>query len=264
AVFAFTATAGLAVATRRRVLAVFVLLVGAGWPATLLGGGGQLLRGSLILAGALVLLAERAPRPAFAAALAVVLAAAAASTSAALARDELLSWQRWDLRSPAQRAVDVTFAWKAIYTGIDFPKRATTVFTATGPAHPHYWRAATLDHFGDDRWLEQSLPRVPPTSRVDFARSRSGRLRQRITIAALSDPHLVGAAEPVAFDTGETTPVEYAADGEAMVAGALRRGERYTAWSDAPSPDPAALARSPARYPAAILTYLDFQDGRPF
>src|SRR5207253_2505588 len=72
------------------------------------------------------------------------------------------------------------------------------------------------------------------------------------------------AAEPVAFDTSEAAPVEYAADGQAVVAGALRRGERYTAWSDLPNPDPAALARSPARYPASILTYLAFQDGRRF
>src|SRR5437870_6226911 len=48
AVFAFTAAAGLALATRRRFAAVLALLVGAGWPATLVGGGGQLLRGPLI------------------------------------------------------------------------------------------------------------------------------------------------------------------------------------------------------------------------
>jgi len=243
-----------------------VLLVGAGWPATLVGGGGQLLRGSLILAGALVLLAERALRPALAAAALVVLAAAGASTSPALAKDELLNWQRWDLRSSADRGVDVSFAWNSIYTGIDFPKRPTTVFTATGPGRPHYWRAATLDVFTGDRWLERILPWLPARNRIDFAPAERDRVRQRISVAALADAHLVAASEPVAFDTTGAAPIQYASDGKAMVVGTLRRGETYTAWSYAADPEPAALARLPARYPAAVVNqgYLDFDNGRRF
>jgi transglutaminase-like putative cysteine protease len=266
AVFGFTAAVGLAAATRRRFAAVLALLVGAGWPATLLGGSGQLVRGSLILAGALVLLAERAPRPALAAAALVVLAAAGASTAPALAKDELLNWQGWDIHSAASRPVDISFAWNSIYTGIDFPKRATTVFTATGPGGPHYWRAATLDVFGGDRWLERILPWVPARNRIDFARAQSDRLRQRISIAALADAHLVAASEPIAFDTTDAAPIQYAGDGQAMVAGTLRRGQTYTAWSYAANPEPAALARVPARYPAAVVNqgYLDFENGLRF
>jgi transglutaminase-like putative cysteine protease len=275
AVFGFTAAIGLALALRRRFIAVVVLLVGAGWPATLVGGGSQLLRGSLILVGVLMLLAERAPRPALAAAAAVVLAATAASTSPALARDELLNWQRWDIHSASRRSVDVTFAWNAVYSGIDFPKRATMVFTATGPSQSHYWRATTLDIFADDRWFERLLPWVPARTRIDFSKAdlmptaglqRQARLEQRITIAGLADAHLVGAGEPIGFDTSGAASIQYAGDGKAMVVGALRRGEKYTAWSYAANPDPAALSRSSTRYPPAVVNqgYLDFENGVRF
>src|SRR5712691_806209 len=60
AVFGFCAATGLAIAAGRRVPAVLILLVGAGWPATLLPGHAQIVLGALILAGALVVLAERA------------------------------------------------------------------------------------------------------------------------------------------------------------------------------------------------------------
>src|SRR5207302_961984 len=57
AVFGFCVTLALAVAARRAVAAVLVLVVGAGWPATLLTGENELLRGAVVLGAALVLLA---------------------------------------------------------------------------------------------------------------------------------------------------------------------------------------------------------------
>jgi transglutaminase-like putative cysteine protease len=274
AVYGFAAAAGLALAYRRRPAAALVLIVGAGWPATLLVGNGHLLHGALILAGVLVVLVERAPRPALAAAATVTLAAAAVSTSPALARNELLAWQSWDLHS-SPRTVDVSFAWDASYSGIEFPRRATTVFTATGPAQSRYWRATTLDIFTSDRWLERLLPLRPGTSRVDFSRDelvpardrvRGTWISQRVTIKALADAHLVGGGEPIAFDTSGAAPIQYAAGGEAMVAGTLHRGQRYTVWSVPADPSPAALARSRADYPATLVEqgYLDFQGGSRF
>src|SRR5207247_1170321 len=50
AIFAFALAVALAVAARRAALAVVAFLVGAGWPATLLGGGNELGRGVVILA----------------------------------------------------------------------------------------------------------------------------------------------------------------------------------------------------------------------
>ncbi len=275
AVFGFAAAAGLALAGRRRLVAVLVLLVGAGWPATLAGGGGQLLLGGLILAGALVLLTERAPREALAAAALVVVAGTAAASSPALAKEQLLGWQHWDIRRPSTAGVSVAFAWNADYTGTRFPKRATKVFTVAAPPDSRYWRATTLDIFSGDRWLEGALPWIPGRSRVDFAadelapagaRDQRAWVRQEVTIAALGDSHLLAASEPVAFDAGRNVQIQYAGGGNALVAGRLPRGSRYTAWSYAADPAPDALARSPARYPAAVFSqgYLDFQGGVRF
>jgi transglutaminase-like putative cysteine protease len=274
AVYGFAAAAGIALAYRRPGLAALALLVGAGWPATLLSGPGEAFRGALILAGVLAVLLERAPRAAIATGAAIVLASVAASTSPALARNELLAWQNWDLRS-LPRTVDVAFAWNASYTGIHFPTRATTVFTATGPPASRYWRAATLDVFDADRWSERLLPLVRRTSRVDFsrealeppqARNRSTWIPQKVTVAALADAHLVGAGEPVAFDTSGAAPIEYAGGGRAMVAGTMRHGDRYTVWSLPADPAPVALARSRPAYPESLLAagYLDFQGGARF
>ncbi len=55
--FGFTAGLALAASSRRPVVAVALLVVGAGWPATLLTDGRDLLRGAVILATALFLLA---------------------------------------------------------------------------------------------------------------------------------------------------------------------------------------------------------------
>ena len=275
AVFGFAAAAGLALAGRRRLVAVLVLLVGAGWPATLAGGSGQLLLGGLILAGALLLLTERAPREALTAAALVVVAGTAAASSPALAKQQLLGWQHWDIRRPSTAGVSVAFAWNADYTGTRFPKRATKVFTVAAPPDSRYWRATTLDIFSGDRWLEGPLPWIPGRSRVDFAaddlapagaRDQRAWVRQEVTIAALGDSHLLAASEPVAFDAGRNVQIQYAGSGNALVAGRLSRGSRYTAWSYAADPAPDALARSPARYPAAVVSqgYLDFQGGVRF
>src|SRR5207302_1113557 len=57
AVFGFVLAVALSISARRAVPAVIFLLVGAGWPATLLAGGNEIGRGVVILAAALVLLA---------------------------------------------------------------------------------------------------------------------------------------------------------------------------------------------------------------
>ena len=92
---------GLAIAARRAFAAVLVVVVAAGWPATLLGGG-ELWRGAYILAATLIVLAGLSERNAIvagralAAGACVVVCALAASTSPAVAKPEFLKWQRWD------------------------------------------------------------------------------------------------------------------------------------------------------------------------
>src|SRR5206468_1366226 len=79
AVFGFTVALALAVASRRPLAAVLVVLVGAGWPATLAGPAGGLSRGVAILLAVLVVLggltARRAPLVAVPVAAALALAA---------------------------------------------------------------------------------------------------------------------------------------------------------------------------------------------
>src|SRR5207237_9032089 len=57
AVFGFVPALSFAVAARAPVVAAVVLLVGAGWPATLRGAAGALVVGVVILVAALVVLA---------------------------------------------------------------------------------------------------------------------------------------------------------------------------------------------------------------
>ena len=96
AVFGFALAVALAVAARRPVLALLLLLAGAGWPATLRGPSGALVVGGLILLGALSVLAgltsRNVPRVVIPAAIGLALAALVASTSSAVAKDGLVSW----------------------------------------------------------------------------------------------------------------------------------------------------------------------------
>ncbi|HWN20765.1 MAG TPA: hypothetical protein VNP93_02230, partial [Gaiellaceae bacterium] len=147
AIFGFCFALGLAAASRRPVPTVLVLLAGAGWPATLLPSQG-IAFGVLILVAALwILAALRAERPtlALAAGVLVVLVAAGASTSAAIAREGVVAWQRWDPYGGPDAPVSVSYVWDANYSGIDFPKQKTTVLRISGTNRSLYWRATTLN-----------------------------------------------------------------------------------------------------------------------
>src|SRR5581483_9004281 len=99
AVFGFAVAVALAIAARRAVLAAVLLLVAAGWPATLRGPSGAFLVGSSLLVAVLVVLAglttRHVPRAVVPAAAALVLLGVGASTSAAVAKGGIVSWQHW-------------------------------------------------------------------------------------------------------------------------------------------------------------------------
>jgi len=257
AVFAFTLLVAVAVAARRPVFAVAALLVGAGWPSTLLSGGHELGRGAVILLGALALLAglsERAGRFAVPAVGTVLLAALALSTSPAVAKSAFLDWQHWNPYQRSVKPVSVAYIWDARYTGINFPRRVTRVLTIRAPETiGTYWRATVLDRFVDDRWVEriwretalESNQLDPPGARVS-----ANFVQQDITVDALADNHLVAASLPVAYNISEPSfrvgqNVGFAADG-------LQHGQRYIAWSYAPQPTPQQLVGSAGVYPAAL------------
>lgn len=278
-VFAFCLALALCVAARRPLVAVLVLLAGAGWPATLLTGDRELQRGTLILGGALVLLAGLARRPvprlALPAAAVLMLAAATVSTSSAVAKGGVVDWQHWDPYTRPQAPVSVSYVWDAQYEGIRFPAKRTTVFTVKAPRTSLYWRATTLDLFAGDRWVEHGGFRDAMSGRrwVEQQGERADReplhparlVKQEVTIEALEDTHLVGGSVPVRFDAGDA-PIVQPRPGVALLPSGVTRGLRYSVWSNAPQPTPAELLRAPARYPAALTRSggeLDVAPGSP-
>ncbi len=259
AIFGFVVALSFAVAARRPLAASLVLLLGAGWPATLRGSAGALVVGVLILLGVFVVLAglttRRVPRAVLPAALVLVLAAVIASASAAVAKGGLVSWQRWDPYTAPQAAVGVAFVWDAQYNGIHFPRKRTIVLEVKAPRRSLYWRAAVLDEYSGDRW-EETLP-----LRADALVPSTGKqlLRQDVRILALADTHLVGASVPLRYDAGDAPLVSHV-PGIASLPSGLTRGFRYTAWSYAPRPTAAQLAASKPNYPVQLVepgTFLD-------
>jgi transglutaminase-like putative cysteine protease len=255
AIFGFTLAVALAVAARRPLLAVACLLVGAGWPVTLLAGGDEISRGVVILAVALALLAgltERPSRLAFVASGAVIVGALALSSSPAVAKTAFLNWEQWDFYTRPQDPVSVRYVWDARYDGVRFPKKQTTVLTIRAPHRSNYWRATVLDRFDGTRWLERVWRETERENRELSAAGAGDReqwLQQEVTVGALRDNHLIGATIPVAHNVGEAT---YVGQGVVVVPEGLQRDQSYTIWSYAPRPTPVELARVRPSYPRAL------------
>ncbi|HEX4930181.1 MAG TPA: transglutaminase domain-containing protein, partial [Gaiellaceae bacterium] len=267
AIFGFCLLLGQFVAARRPLPAVLTVIAGAGWPATLYPVESVAL-GAVILAAVLWVLAGlrmSRPVPALVAGAVLVVAAAGVSTSAAVAKEGVLAWERWDPNGAA-RQVSVDYVWDANYGGIEFPKRKTTVLRIVGPERGLYWRATTLDRFTADRWIEDPTPLDTgladgplPSDPLLPARSLNRRtwVKQQVEVVALRDAHVVAATQPVALLAPQLGGVFRFADGIARVYGGLKRGQRYTAYSYAPRPEPAQLARVGAAYPPALDRFLE-------
>jgi len=256
AVFGFVLALSFAVAARRPIAAAVVLLLGAGWPATLHGSGGSLPIGAAILLGTLAILAglttRHVPRAVLPAALVLTVAGLAASTSTAVAKGGLVSWQGWDFYTAPQAPVSVAFVWNGQYSGITFPRKRTTVLEVHAPPRSLYWRAALLDLFAGDRWLETPSPLRGDALLPAAAQDRSKLLRQDVRVLALSDTRLVGASVPVSFSAGDAPLVSPVA-GIASLPSGLTRGFRYTVLSYAQRPTAAELARSRPIYPVELV-----------
>jgi len=271
ALFGFCFALGLAAASRRPLPTVLVLLAGAGWPATLLPAPG-IVFGALILTAALWVLAGlRVERPtlALAAGALVVLAAAGASTSAAVAKDGVLGWQRWDPYGAPDAPVSVAYVWDANYGGIDFPEEKTTVLRITGTDRKLYWRATSLNRFTDDRWIEQldvdivefatgplpDDPLLPPR-----ARRPAALVTQDVEVVGLRDEHVVAASTPVGIEGESLGIVKKLSSGVVeLIDRSLQRGERYTVSSYAPRPRSAELALLEPEYPSELEPYFELE-----
>ena len=280
AVFGFCLWLGLAIAARRPLLAAAAVAVGAAWPATLVSGGNELLRGAAIFTAALLVLAGSARRPprvnreAALAGAVLVAAAVAASTSPAIAKGAFLGWKGWDAYDAPDDPVSVEYVWDANYRGISYPEKKTTVLRVRAPARRLYWRATTLDVFGGHRWFERKRILSPPEAGdidagrdpllPDAASDETRWVSVEVRVEALRGRHLVAPPTPVRFVTGTVPAVQVGESGIAVVNGGLRREHRYGVVSYAPEPKPAELARVRPTYPQAVVgagKFLDIGSG---
>ncbi|HET7857104.1 MAG TPA: transglutaminase domain-containing protein [Gaiellaceae bacterium] len=275
AVFVFSLAAALAIAARRPALAILAMLAGAAWPATIYPAGDDLVRGIVLLAASLVLLAALRAGPSRPAAQAlaggiVLVLALGLTSSAGAGKRQFVNWENWDFYNRPDNPVTVSYVWRGNYDGVKFPNKRTRVLHVRASSRATYWRATTLDSFSVDRW-DEDLTLAFPDERgsLDDLSSEPRMLMPRqardvdawdradVTIDALSDNHLVGASVPVAYDPGKLSGVQYATNGAGVVSGLLSRGDQYTTWGYAPRPKPAQLARSRPDYPVEIA-----EDGR--
>jgi transglutaminase-like putative cysteine protease len=267
ALFAFTLAFALAVAARRPGLAAIALVVGVGWPGTLLPGH-ELLRGCLLLVAVLATAVVLRPGPvrgvgaALAAGTLVLLAALAATSSPAFAKRAFLDWQHWDPYTKPAKPVDVSFVWNSSYDGLTFHGKPTTVLRVKAGPETHYWRVSVLNTVENGTWFEEVSPAFgdPPVPLAQPGLVPPRELRrddweeQHVTIEALRDHRLPGGSVPVRFEPGGSLGnVSYDATGVAIAEHALSRGDTYDVWSYAPRPTPAQLAASKPVYSGPIV-----------
>jgi len=274
AVFAFTLAVALAAAACRPGLVAIALVVGVGWPGTLLPGH-DLLRGGLLLIALLAstTVLRRGPVRGLGAALAagavVVVAALGASSSPALAKQAFLDWQRWDLYTKPAKPVDVSYVWDSSYRRLVFHGKPTTVLRVKAGSQPHYWRVSVLNTVEGGRWLEElsledrSLTGeeglVPPREK-----EKSRWEREDVTVEALRDHRLPGGSVPVHYQPSASVgPVLYDPTGVAYASTPLSRGKTYEVWSYAPSPTPAQLADSKPVYSGPIIERRKYREVQP-
>jgi protein-glutamine gamma-glutamyltransferase len=250
--FLFSLGVVLLVAARKPVASALALLVGAGWPATLLGPSHGVAMGAAILAAALVVFAglgsRRVPVLALPAA-AVVATAAVAVGSATAARHGLVHWQSWNLAHVATGPTDLGFVWNAQYGGLEFSGKPVTVLQVQSDETPAYLRAAVLDDFVGDRWMV-GLPRPADSLEPAAARRRRNQTRQVVTVNALADTHLAGGSIPMRFEAA--APLIKKEPGFASLDQNLPKGFRYTVWSYTARAGASALRRSPPKYPLEL------------
>lgn len=254
AIFLFALGVALLAVARKPVGSAVMLLVGAGWPATLLGASHAVVMGAAILAAALVLLAglgsRRMPALALPAAAVVALAAIAVG-SATAARHGLVHWQTWNLAHVARGPDDVGFVWNAQYGGLKWSGHPTTVLQVQSDLPPTYMRAAVLDDFVGDAW-KLGVPRASDSLEPRITRLHRNQTREVVTVNALADTHLAGGSVPIRFETADGVPLVRSEPGFAALDQNLPHGLRYTVWSYTARPSDAALRRSPPQYPSEL------------
>jgi transglutaminase-like putative cysteine protease len=277
AIFGFSVAAGILIAARRPIGAAVVLVVGVGWPTTLVPGSRPLLVGALALAGVLAVLfllrsgmhPARGLAQGFAVALVLVAAAAAASTSDSVAKGAFLTWQGWDPYDQPDDPVGVRYIWNSHYLGIHFPKKKTTVLKIKTERTKRnlYWRATTLDDYNGTGWQESlDLNTESQSNQIDSdslallpaaARNQANWVKQEVTVEALKDNHLIASAQPMRWDPPSDASFQDQGGDIVVLSRSLQRDQTYTVWSYAPRPTQRQLAQAGTNYPDSIDRYLE-------
>ena len=283
AIFGFALAAGILIAARRPIGAAVVMVVGVGWPTTLVPGSRPLLVGALALVGvlAVLFLLRSGTHPArglaqgFAVALVLVAVAAAASTSDSVAKGAFLTWQRWDPYDQPDDPVGVRYVWNSHYLGINFPKKKTTVLKVKteGSKRNLYWRATTLDDYTGTGWQESlDLATETDSNQIDSdslallpaaARNQANWVKQEVTVEALKDNHLIASAQPMRWDPPSDSTFQDAGGDIVVLSRSLQRDQTYTVWSYAPQPTPKELSQAGTNYPDSVERYLEVQQTVP-
>jgi hypothetical protein len=253
-VFLFALGLALLVAARKPVATALLLLVGAGWPATILGPSHGIAMGGAVLGALLIVLAGLGSRRLPALALpvaAVVVIAAVAVGSATAARHGLVRWQSWNLAHVASGPTDIGFVWNAQYGGLKWSGHPTTVLQVESDQPPTYLRAAVLDDFNSDTWI-LGPPRSADSLEPPAALERRNQTREIVTVNALADAHLAGGSIPIRFEAAGGAPLVRFGPGLVALNQNLPHGFRYTVWSYNARPSAAALRRSPPDYPPQL------------
>ena len=283
AIFGFALAAGILIAARRPIGAAVVMVVGVGWPTTLVPGSRPLLVGAFALVGvlAVLFLLRSGTHPArglaqgFAVALVLVAVAAAASTSDSVAKGAFLTWQRWDPYDQPDDPVGVRYVWNSHYLGIHFPKKKTTVLKVKteGSKRNLYWRATTLDDYTGTGWQESlDLATETDSNQIDSdslallpaaARNQANWVKQEVTVEALKDNHLIASAQPMRWDPPSDSTFQDAGGDIVVLSRSLQRDQTYTVWSYAPQPTPKELSQAGTNYPDSVERYLEVQQTVP-
>ena len=277
AIFGFALAVGILIAARRPIGAAVVLVVGVGWPTTLVPGSRPLLVGALALVGVLAVLfllrsdahPARGLMQGFAVALVLVVVAAVASTSGSVAKGAFLTWQRWDPYDQPDDPVGVRYVWNSHYLGIHFPKKKTTVLKikTEGPKRNLYWRATTLDDYTGTGWQESlELNTEADSNQIDSdslallptaARNQANWVKQDVTVEALKDNHLVASAQPMRWDPPSDATFQDQGGDIVVLSRSLQRDQKYTVWSYAPRPTSKELGQTGTNYPDSLERYLE-------
>jgi transglutaminase-like putative cysteine protease len=277
AIFGFSLAAGILIAARRLIGAAVVMVVGVGWPTTLVPGSRPLLVGALGLVGvlAVLFLLRSGTHPArglaqgIAILLVLVAAAAAASTSDSVAKGAFLTWQQWDPYDQPDEPVGVRYVWNSHYLGIHFPKKKTTVLKikTEGQKRNLYWRATTLDDYTGTGWQESlDLNTETNSNQIDSeslaslpaaARNQANWVKQAVTVEALKDNHLIASAQPMRWDPPSDATFQDQGGDIVVLSRSLQRDQTYTVWSYVPRPGQKQLAEAGTNYPESLGRYLE-------